>query len=545
MFSRYFALTAMAAALLGLGLGPAQAQIVTGANCSVAPNGHVEWPAGNPIWTFDFVRPTLSSGTDGSGVEIRNVYYNGRLVFKRAHAPIINVEYDPGAGCSCFRDWSDSEAGFAYTGTAVAPCVAVANAGSVRTTCDSNQDGGSGGDTGSFRGVAIEEFPGELVVTTHMTAGWYRYRMKWHFYDDGRIWPEYSFAAASATCTSAAHRHHTYWRFDFDIDGTPNNDVIREVNPTAGSTTAFTTETTRTWGNGTDGIYWTVTDTDTGAGYTVEPSAADLALPVDAFSKLDAMVLRYKPTEVDDRSVGSTGCAISPNLLANNESVDGQDVVLYYRSSALHAAGNPWECDIVGPTLNPFGGIPVELTRFDYVLEGRDAVLSWATASETNNSGFEVQHKMQGDASWETLSFVPGHGTTEQAHTYSYRAAGLRTGIHVFRLRQVDFDGQSEFSREVEVAVDVPGAFVLEAAYPNPFNPTTTLRFKVAQRQQVRIELVDALGRVVRDLYNGMPEANRYETVRVDGSNLASGTYTVRLVGENALVGTTRIVLVK
>ena len=56
--------------------------------------------------------PANSSGTNGSAIEIRNVSYNGHLVFKRAHAPILNVKYVPGSNCDCFRDWSDEEAKF-------------------------------------------------------------------------------------------------------------------------------------------------------------------------------------------------------------------------------------------------------------------------------------------------------------------------------------------------------------------------------------------------------------------------------------------------
>jgi len=105
---------------------------------------------------------------------------------------------------------------------------------------------------------------------------------------------------------------------------------------------------------------------------------------------------------------------------------------------------------------------------------------------------------------------------------------------------------------EIESALAIePGApeeltdgFRLESAYPNPFNPSTAVRFSVAQSQHVTITLYDALGRQVADLYDGYAEANHFETVRVDGSFLPSGTYTVRLEGETIL-GTTRIVLIK
>ena len=452
-------------AALGLSLTalPATAQVDVTYSCGSTPTGHAEWPSGSPLWTFDFVNAPQSTGANGSGLEIRNVYYNGHLVFNTAHVPILNVEYD-GSGCSCFRDWFDEEAGYATDGIQAGSCIALSTPGVVETTCDSNEAGGTGGDPGSFTGTAFEDFGSELVLTSNQRAGWYRYRMKWHFYADGRIWPEFSFSAASATCTSQTHRHHAYWRFDFDLDGA-EADEIREINPTAGTEMTFTTEDVRTWGNPADGIFWDVRDSATGFGYQIVPGAQDLLLAIDSFSKLDAAIAVYDPTEIEDGATFLNQCPINldsfptydgQDPIVNGETVTGEDIVFWYRSSATHTGGNPWECDIVGPTLNPIS----------------------AVADEPNAP--------------EAL----------------------------------------------------PDGYLLERAYPNPFNPGTTVRFKVAEAQNVTLTLYDALGRQVAEIFDGYAEANRFETVRVDGSGLPSGAYTVRMEGET-VQGSTRIVLIK
>jgi hypothetical protein len=224
-------LTPVALALLvlpGLAAPPAAAQGYDATvECAGTPTAHVAWPADDPVWSFDLVRPTSSTGCDGSGLEVRDAYYRGRLVFRQAHVPILNVEYD-GSGCSCFRDWSNVEVGFATDGIRPAPegCFADATPGTVQTNCDL----AGGGGAGSFRGIAVEDYGDGLVATTEMSAGWYRYRMKWHFYRDGRVWPEFSFASADAVCTDQDHRHHAYWRFDFDLDGNAD-EVVREGQP--------------------------------------------------------------------------------------------------------------------------------------------------------------------------------------------------------------------------------------------------------------------------------------------------------------------------
>jgi len=436
------------------------------------PNGHVAWPADDPVWEFDFYRPANRTTLNGSGLEIRDVFYRGHQVFARASVPVLNVEYDeaPG-GCGCFRDWQDEEAPIEVgDATLVVSCgaitdidgytttqsgIALTGAGTVETACEANGPSNPtpGGDVGDFRGVAIEDYGTELVMTTHMRSSWYRYRMKWHFYDDGRIWPEFSFAATEATCTQVSHRHHAYWRFDFDLEETPDDDVVREI---VGSDSQIVmTEVSRVLGGTTDPTMWSITDAATGFGYTIEPGEADRRLPVDAYSKTDALVLRYKVDEYDDglsSSDGALGCQFAFEPFVNGESIESEDTVFWYRSGALHTGGSPFECDIVGPMLRPFG---------------LDTALS-----------------------------------------------------------------------------PQPGGVVFEPARPNPFSASTDLRFQLDQGQLVTVELYDAAGRRVLVLFDGDVKNATWQTVRIDGSALPTGTYVVRVRGESAS-GTTRVVLVR
>ena len=190
--------------------------------------------------------------------------------------------------------------------------------------------------------------------------------------------------------------------------------------------------------------------------------------------------------------------------------------------------------------------LPVELTSFETVLDGRNALLTWETASETNNAGFDVQHRYVDDATaaFEAITFVEGHGTTEQPQTYSYRIDDLAPGRHAFRLKQIDFDGTFEYSPELEVIVEMVERFVIEPAYPNPFNSGTQFRFAVQREQQVRVDLYDMLGRRVKVLYEGQPPAGQMHTVRIDGSTLPSGLYVVYMLGKT-FAGTQQVMLLK
>jgi CSLREA domain-containing protein len=212
----------------------------------------------------------------------------------------------------------------------------------------------------------------------------------------------------------------------------------------------------------------------------------------------------------------------------------------YFVSTATDADGNTSEFTSQATLL------PVELTSFEATVDGEDVILRWTTASETNNAGFEVQQLEAGSAAktWSTLTFVEGHGTTELPKAYRHRATTLTPGTHTFRLRQVDFDGAFEYSPEVEVVVGLPDQYVVEPAYPNPFNPEATLRFAVQQEQRVEVGLYNLLGQRVRTLFAGTATAGQMQRVTIDGGNLSSGVYLVRVQGERFLE-TQRVTLVK
>ena len=180
----------------------------------------------------------------------------------------------------------------------------------------------------------------------------------------------------------------------------------------------------------------------------------------------------------------------------------------------------------------PIGGgvIPVELVSFDAQVNGSDVVLNWETSSETNNAGFEVQ-MMQGE-DWNVLGFVEGNGTTTETQTYSFTANGIDVGTHSFRLKQIDFDGAFEYSPEVEATIEVVGTHQLSNAYPNPFNPQSQFNLAVARDQRVTAELYNVLGQRVATLFDGSVEANRTQVVQIEGADLASGVYVVRITGE-------------
>ncbi len=185
--------------------------------------------------------------------------------------------------------------------------------------------------------------------------------------------------------------------------------------------------------------------------------------------------------------------------------------------------------------------VPVELTSFTAKANSDGSVLlNWATATETNNSGFEIQRlNPQSELSnpkWSKIGFVAGFGTTSQPEIYSFIDKNVSSGTFNYRLKQIDLDGTFKYSKEVEVNINIPQKFSLSQNYPNPFNPTTKIEYHLANSGFVSLKVYDVLGSEVATLVKGNKPAGKY-TIEFDASKLASGVYYYRLEsGSNVMI---------
>ena len=172
--------------------------------------------------------------------------------------------------------------------------------------------------------------------------------------------------------------------------------------------------------------------------------------------------------------------------------------------------------------------LPVELTSFAAKQSGSNVTLNWKTATEVNNYGFEVQ-KSSDNSTWNKIGFVQGAGNSNSPKEYSYtdKLSNLN-GKFYYRLKQMDNDGTISFSKVVEIENLKPSVFSISQNYPNPFNPSTVIKYQIPVDSRVSIKVYNVLGNVVATLQNGFQTAGEY-SVRVDGSNLASGVYFYKI----------------
>lgn len=170
--------------------------------------------------------------------------------------------------------------------------------------------------------------------------------------------------------------------------------------------------------------------------------------------------------------------------------------------------------------------VPVELTSFTAASVDNNVTLNWSTATELNNSGFQIE-RSNGSA-YQVVGFVAGHGTTTEAVNYSFVDQNVESGTYTYRLKQVDLDGTFEYSNTIEVEVLGVKEFALGQNYPNPFNPSTTINFSLAVDSKVSLKIFDVLGQEVATLINGQMAAGS-QKVSFDASSLNSGVYFYRI----------------
>ncbi|WP_191906513.1 fibronectin type III domain-containing protein [Hymenobacter baengnokdamensis] len=266
-------------------------------------------------------------------------------------------------------------------------------------------------------------------------------------------------------------------------------------------------------------VYGVGTSTSIRRQYRIVP-ATDTGLNVD-------MTFGYSPqaAELNGIPVGNLQLFSRPiagGMWVNEQGANNQGAASVTKNGLTHLSD--WT---LGNAANP---LPVTLTSFVAGSQGANALLTWATASEQSNQGFEVQVATTAAPGFQRLGFVAGAGSSPVSHHYQYLdvEAG-KQGPRYYRLKLLNQDGTATYSEVQVVQFETSGATALQVA-PNPFRgDALLLTTQAATATVASLRLTDVLGRTVRTQSLAVPAGAAQLTL--DGlTGLPAGLYILQLM---------------
>lgn len=217
------------------------------------------------------------------------------------------------------------------------------------------------------------------------------------------------------------------------------------------------------------------------------------------------ITLGYTPVGGDFFDI-ITANSISGTINPDNVTISGSSI----NYSLSYPDGNTLR-------LTPDIPLPVELTHFTATEDNGAAHLSWETATELNNKEFRVEHSRDG-ATWATLATVKGAGTTTEPQSYAYLHRSPIPGANYYRLKQVDLDGQYEYSNVRSIQIESEEVIRI---FPNPTYGKIRIT-GIDRYPEASLKIMDLSGKVVR--------REVLSAQWTDISNLSSGVYFLTII---------------
>jgi hypothetical protein len=176
--------------------------------------------------------------------------------------------------------------------------------------------------------------------------------------------------------------------------------------------------------------------------------------------------------------------------------------------------------------------LPVKLIGFTAKLEKGTTKLNWITASEINNSYFDIERSLDGHL-FTKIGTLKAKGNSTSRADYNFVDASSvevlkNANVLYYRLKQVDISGKSDYSNVLSVSQFENTIFEVIATVPNPFNDETEITYKTSNISKVDIQITDAFGKLVKnETVTPVLGANNLK-IQLDDLN-ASGLYFIKI----------------
>lgn len=166
--------------------------------------------------------------------------------------------------------------------------------------------------------------------------------------------------------------------------------------------------------------------------------------------------------------------------------------------------------------------LPIELIEFNGALgKNKTVELTWSTASELNNDKFEIERAVN-DYNFKEVGSVAGMGNSQEINDYTYVDRQPERGTNYYRLKQIDFDGQFNYSPVITVEVRETPEIGLDF-YPNPVVNEIKIN-NMDNSVETEVSISSVTGKVI---WKGLLENGRVNT-----EYLQPGTYILTVVSK-------------
>ena len=172
------------------------------------------------------------------------------------------------------------------------------------------------------------------------------------------------------------------------------------------------------------------------------------------------------------------------------------------------------------------GPLPVQLISFTGKPEKNYYLMEWTTQSEVNNDYFDLERSSDGNEFLKQAT-IPGNGTTSNISEYQFRDYNIEEANYYYRLKQVDYDGETAYSEILLVKRKGDGKGLILNAYPSPFTNQLTISFSSQVKEKISIEMYDQIGKKVLDK-DLVPDAIQY-SLDFSENAISSGTYLLKV----------------
>ncbi|NNE34318.1 MAG: T9SS type A sorting domain-containing protein [Rhodothermales bacterium] len=172
--------------------------------------------------------------------------------------------------------------------------------------------------------------------------------------------------------------------------------------------------------------------------------------------------------------------------------------------------------------------LAIDQQEIDVAVDGRVAHVRWQGDGGSQSSHYEVELRLDNELDWQSLVRVDVATGVSGDREYNHSVSDLPSGIHAIRIAEVALDGRRSYSSEQAIRVFSAGTDAIESLYPNPSSDRVSLALNLAQAGQVRLSVVDLLGREVLIARDSWTEAG-YQSFELNTSALSVGHYVVLL----------------